>query len=267
VIAATAAAVEPRNALRFIVFLRKCRRSEPTALAGGDCAPIGRALHCRRGVERRAPRLLRGRTQEPGARLGDYRSSLCHGGFAMTIREFWRDVKGRLLEGRHPHEDRWYERGEPFGPADDWERDRDRGAWAGSSEERGGRPWPRDTGYDEYRERGIGAGSGIRGPEITSAFFDVDRGDTDSERGSGRDYRGLGPRNVTRSDDRIREDVCEALMDDEDLDASEIEVTVADGEVTLAGKVASKLDKRLAEDLSARVAGVRDVNNQLRAEL
>jgi hypothetical protein len=186
----------------------------------------------------------------------------------MRIREFWRDVKGRLLEGRHhPHEDRWYERGEPFGPADDWRRDRDRGTWAGSSAGYSRQRWPRDAGYEEYRDRGLGAGPGIGGPEITSGFFDVNRADTGSERSSEQDFRGRGPRNVMRADDRIREDVCEALMDDEDLDASEIEVIVADGEVTLVGTVASRLDKRLAEDLSANVSGVRDVNNQLRTQI
>ena len=70
-----------------------------------------------------------------------------------------------------------------------------------------------------------------------------------------------------RSDPRIREDVCECLTQDEDLDASEIEVGVADGEVTLTGNVTSRLDKRYAEDLSARVSGVRDVHNLLRTEL
>jgi BON domain len=184
----------------------------------------------------------------------------------MTIREFWRDVKGRFLEGRHPpHEDRWYERGEPFGPEDDWRRDR--GNWASTGETYSRKRWPRDVGYDEYRDSGLGAGPGIGGPEITSGFFDVNRADIAPEPSREQDFRGLGPRNVTRADDRIREDVCEALMDDEDLDASEIEVSVKEGEVTLVGKVASRLDKRLAEDLSANVSGVRDVNNQLRTEL
>src|SRR5690606_11858476 len=50
-------------------------------------------------------------------------------------------------------------------------------------------------------------------------------------------YRGRGPRGYKRSDDRIREEVCDCLTDDDRLDASNIEVTVKDSEVTLSGYV------------------------------
>ena len=48
------------------------------------------------------------------------------------------------------------------------------------------------------------------------------------------------------------------------LDASDIEVVVANGEVTLQGTVASRFARRLAEDIADGVTGVRDVANQLR---
>jgi osmotically-inducible protein OsmY len=80
----------------------------------------------------------------------------------------------------------------------------------------------------------------------------------------GRGYRGRGPRGYARSDERIREDVNDRLTDDWMLDASDIEVEVSNCEVTLSGEVASRSDKRHAEEIAESVSGVRDVQNNLR---
>jgi len=48
------------------------------------------------------------------------------------------------------------------------------------------------------------------------------------------------------------------------VDASDIDVRVNDGEVTLEGSVRERREKRIAEDVAERVAGVRDVHNLLR---
>jgi hypothetical protein len=77
-------------------------------------------------------------------------------------------------------------------------------------------------------------------------------------------FTGRGPRDYQRSDDRIREEICERLTLHGDLDASEISVRVRHGEVTLAGLVDSRAARRLAEDLADTVVGVRHVDNQLR---
>jgi osmotically-inducible protein OsmY len=77
-------------------------------------------------------------------------------------------------------------------------------------------------------------------------------------------FRGRGPRGYRRSDERIREDVCDCLTDDAQLDASNLEVTVKDCEVTLAGSVNRREDKRRAEDLAESISGVKDVRNNLR---
>lgn len=76
-------------------------------------------------------------------------------------------------------------------------------------------------------------------------------------------HRGMGPRGYRRSDERIREDVCDMLLEDGLLDASGIEVETHDGEVELKGTVASRRAKRRAEDLAETVYGVRDVHNRL----
>ena len=50
------------------------------------------------------------------------------------------------------------------------------------------------------------------------------------------------------------------------LDASNIEVQVQNGEVTLTGAVANRRAKRLAEDISDSVFGVQDVHNRLQVQ-
>lgn len=77
-------------------------------------------------------------------------------------------------------------------------------------------------------------------------------------------FRGIGPKNYERSDDRIREDVCERLSQDEFVDAHDIEVAVSEGIVTLSGTIDERNSKRRAEDIAESVGGVRDVQNQLR---
>jgi BON domain-containing protein len=75
---------------------------------------------------------------------------------------------------------------------------------------------------------------------------------------------GKGPKGYKRSDDRINEDVCDMLERDPDVDASEIEVVVVSGEVTLSGSVDDRWAKRRAEDVIADLPGVKDVHNRLR---
>ena len=79
-------------------------------------------------------------------------------------------------------------------------------------------------------------------------------------------FTGKGPKNWMRSDERIREDVCEALTYHPNVDATDIEVAVKDGEVTLTGTVSDRGTKRLAEDVADDVRGVKDVHNQIRVQ-
>lgn len=79
-------------------------------------------------------------------------------------------------------------------------------------------------------------------------------------------HAGKGPRGWTRSDDRILEDVCEALTRDPEIDASDIEVSCSGGEITLRGTVDSRRTRRRAEECIEDLPGVRDVHNELRTQ-
>ncbi len=80
------------------------------------------------------------------------------------------------------------------------------------------------------------------------------------------EHRGRGPKGYKRSDGRIEDDVNDRLTDDPYLDASDVAVSVKDGEVTLAGTITRREDKRRAEDLAERVSGVTHVQNNLRVK-
>jgi osmotically-inducible protein OsmY len=79
----------------------------------------------------------------------------------------------------------------------------------------------------------------------------------------GQSRWGRGPKGYQRADNRIHEDVCDRLTYS-DVDAENIEVAVANGEVTLSGTVRDRWDKRHAEDVVEQVSGVRDVHNNIR---
>jgi osmotically-inducible protein OsmY len=167
-------------------------------------------------------------------------------------------------------------------------RDRDYGGAPGS------RPgWSDDRRYGQSSERygqggdyGSGSygrgsyGSGGYGSGSGSYYGSSDRGQlgtSDRSYGSGgsswsqRDDRGgmgwfsgRGPKGYQRSDSRINEDVCDRLCDSPDIDATDVEVNVANGEVTLTGSVSDRNQKRRAEDLIEQISGVREVHNNLR---
>jgi len=127
---------------------------------------------------------------------------------------------------------------------------------------------PNDYGTSSYgRDRGHGSGHEGRGffeeagDKIASWF----EGDNRSGE-HGRGFRGHGPSNYTRSDERIRDDVNDRLTDDYRVDARNITATVDNGEVTLNGTVTSRDQKRRAEDCVEDVSGVKHVQNNLRVQ-
>ena len=163
----------------------------------------------------------------------------------------------------------------------------DHGARRGPSEERGQRRDPAEGGDVSQDERfGWGADPPARrgyGRAIygESGLGDVQRDDRlaqggqtlaapetyapgRSTFGAGGGHAGRGPKGYQRSDARILEDVCERLRADDEVDASEIRVSVDGGQVTLAGSSATRRQRQQAEQIAAAVAGVVDVHNQVR---
>ncbi len=150
----------------------------------------------------------------------------------------WSGGYGRDFGGRTARRD-WY--------------DRDRDSWGGYS------------GFERRSPRGERGWWDRATDEVSSWFGDEEAGQRRAE-DSRRDsmHRGRGPRGYTRSDERIREDVSDRLTDSPVIDASDIDVMVQGGEVTLNGHVDSRYSKRLAEDIAEDVSGVRHVQNNLR---
>jgi osmotically-inducible protein OsmY len=74
----------------------------------------------------------------------------------------------------------------------------------------------------------------------------------------------LGPKGYTRSDERLREDISERLMQSYDIDSSEVTVQVQGGKVLLEGTVPSRYMKHAIEDIADNAPGVQDVDNRVR---
>jgi len=80
------------------------------------------------------------------------------------------------------------------------------------------------------------------------------------------DYRGRGPKGYRRSDETIKEDACEALYRSSGVDATNIEVFVQKGIITLKGFVEDRDQKRMAEAAIEKLSGIDDVYNELRVK-
>jgi hypothetical protein len=86
----------------------------------------------------------------------------------------------------------------------------------------------------------------------------------------GNDYqnshRGRGPKGYERSDERLREIICERLTDDPWIDASEVTIEVNNKTVRLTGTVDNRQTKYEIEELIERSTNVREIDNQLRVQ-
>lgn len=128
---------------------------------------------------------------------------------------------------------------------------------------------PSSYGFHEDRYGRYGYGNPERGwwdrasDEVSSWLGDEDA-QRRREMDERRSHRGRGPKGYKRSDARILEDVSDRLTDDHWLDASDIEVRVKDGEVTLSGTVDSRASKYRAEMIADSCSGVSEVQNHLR---
>lgn len=246
---------EPRDARRWesdedrdVPERSRARWAEPVSdrPGAGDRGP-GAGRH----GEERLRELQRGRRRDdrlPSA-----------GSFEDRYRELGPDAGIGSWPEEHTGADRWRHtshgayRGRDFEP--------ERRGLSGGREPRMGELDPRRIG-DERIGDPAGSYSGRDASEAGAAAPGTAR-ELHVHRGTGP-HRGKGPAGYRRSDERIRELVCESLTDDDQIDASHIEVSVSGGEVTLSGTVDDRGTKRAAEDCAYSVSGVRDVQNRLR---
>lgn len=205
------------------------------------------------------------------------RGSYQRSGFSDTTSLDDYDRAGTTRYGRAETTHRYF-RGDDFGG-----QDYTRGSYGGYSSTRAGRSYGsgRYSGAGGYGSAAYDRGEGRIPPREYDrddrGFFDRASdevmswfGDDDATRrrqlDHREDHRGRGPANYTRSNERLLEDACERLTRDPGVDASKIDVSAQDNEITLTGTVNSRSAKRRAEDIVDDISGVKHVQNNLRVE-
>lgn len=231
-----------------------------------------------------------------GREENDYNYGIANQGISSGYADFGQDYSSRgssrnlYDRGNQGAGRRDYENSENRIGGANYDRYGDRGVYEGGSnygghgdfssrrsrqDERGyGRSADENRNYrgGDYRGSDYGRGESEdrswwdRTTDEVSSWF----GDEDAERRRERDrrmsgqHRGKGPKNYSRSDERIKEDINDRLSDDPFVDATDIDVSVNNGEVTLTGTVDHRSTKRRAEDIAEAVSGVKHVENRLR---
>jgi hypothetical protein len=120
----------------------------------------------------------------------------------------------------------------------------------------------------DWARHSTGATSGARGREGMAQSQRGTWGDDQSRRERREEQRGSAgdggrPRPRRKTDDSLAREIHEILTTDPELDATDVEVVVEGGAVTLSGEVEHPDAKLLAEELTESVSGVRLVHNRL----
>jgi hypothetical protein len=160
---------------------------------------------------------------------------------------YWHPLQNLMYGNQMPYGNQMFDRGS-WDDRNRWSLD-DRNRWfqGGNLNEM------RDT-QDRWR-RQMGMGMPMMGN--VGGWYDENYGGM---------HVGKGPRGYRRPDERIREEISDALTRHPNVDATNIDVKVIDAEVTLAGAVEDRFQKRMAEMLAERIEGVRDVHNQIKVQ-
>ncbi len=108
--------------------------------------------------------------------------------------------------------------------------------------------WNHRKGWDQYYNQGYDRGERRHGG--SQLFHD-------------RGHSGKGPKGYRRPDSSIYEDVCLTLESSRNVDATDIEVTVKEGLVTLKGSVKDRAEKKIVELEIENISGVKDIFNLL----
>jgi len=160
-------------------------------------------------------------------------------------------------------------------------------------------PYEPSEGYEPFepehpREEGtpFGAGPppryfgtgfpGRGGPGFAGGYYGFGRGSEEPDWRAGRRYPlgerddgpgperhterryPPGPKGYQRSDERLREDISERLMQARHIDSSDVTVEVSGAKVVLEGTVPERRMKHAIEDLADACPGVQDIENRIR---
>lgn len=126
----------------------------------------------------------------------------------------------------------------------------DRSSWNYGGEQDGPERGGSGYGYDRDYRSGSSASRGGSGPSTYG----------------GQSFRGRGPQGYQRSDERLKEMICERLTDDPAIDASDVTIEVTGQCVKLTGTVDDRSTKYEIEELVENFGGVKDIDNQLRVK-
>lgn len=131
-------------------------------------------------------------------------------------------------------------------------------------------PWPQESGATPTTpyDWPDGSSPGLHAGEPVGAAEYRRRPDGRSAQGrrAGANQAGKGPRGYKRSDERICDELYEHLTEHPQIDASEVEIGVQKGVVSLRGVVPDRQMKHYAEDCAERISGVKDVDNRIRVK-
>ena len=162
-------------------------------------------------------------------------------------------------------------------------------------------PYEASEGYEPFepghpREEGLpfSAGQSPRylgtgfpgrgGPGFTGGYYGFGSGSLEPDWRAGRrrplgedeshepDWRSArrryppGPKGYQRSDERLREDISERLMEARYIDSSDVTVEVSGAKVVLEGTVPERRMKHAIEDLVDACPGVQDIDNRIRVK-
>ena len=139
-------------------------------------------------------------------------------------------------------------------------------SWQGARWHRGNWDEPYEQRPDQYGQPGQQYGQqyeqyGQYGQYNGQPYGQGQGGGRVQQQGPG--FRGRGPKGYSRSDERIKEEICERLSQDPRIDASDISVECRGAVVMLDGTVEDRITKHRVEDLVDACTGVKDIQNHL----
>jgi BON domain len=205
---------------------------------------------------------------------GQYEKDPWHPDWRADASRRSQEYRGRGAAGQQEHDERRPEAGEPYEPSEGY-----------APFEPG---HPREEGLPFASgppPRYLGTGfPGRGGPGFTGGYYGFGAGSLEPDWRSGRrhgvaeessrqpDWREdvprypPGPKGYQRSDERLREDISERLMQARYIDSSDVTVEVSGAKVVLEGTVPERRMKHAIEDLVDACPGVQDIENRIRVK-